>query len=62
MAYVKAGALKAWIIYPKSRRIEIYGGEGCREKTSFAVDTAARIDLFLAELLEGFDDFDFTLE
>ena len=40
-AYVNAGAVEAWIVYPQSRRIEIYGREGRREATSFAVDTAA---------------------
>ena len=44
MAYVNAGAVEAWIVYPQSRQIEIYAGEGRREKTSFAVDTAALLD------------------
>lgn len=44
MAYVNAGAVEAWIVYPQSRQIEIYGGEGRREGTSFAVDTAALLD------------------
>jgi Uma2 family endonuclease len=41
MAYVTAGALEAWIVYPQSRQIEIYGREGRQEASSFAVDTAA---------------------
>lgn len=44
MAYVNAGAIEAWIVYPQSRQVEIYGSEGRREKTSFAVDTAALVD------------------
>jgi Uma2 family endonuclease len=40
MAYVNAGAIEAWIVYPQSRRLEIYAREGRRETTSFAVDTA----------------------
>ncbi len=44
MAYVNAGAVEAWIVYPQSRQIEIYGDEGRRERTSFAVDTASLLD------------------
>ena len=44
MAYVNAGAVEAWIVYPKSRQIEIYAGEGRKEETSLAVDTAALLD------------------
>jgi Uma2 family endonuclease len=40
MAYVNAGAIEAWIVYPQSRRLEIYAREGRREATSLAVDTA----------------------
>ena len=40
-AYVNAGAVEAWIVYPQSRQIEIYDREGRREATSFAVDPAA---------------------
>ena len=41
MAYINAGAAEAWIVYPQSGQIEIYGREGRRAATSFAVDTAA---------------------
>ncbi len=40
MAYVNAGAVEAWIVYPQSREIESYGREGRKTATSFAVDTA----------------------
>ncbi len=39
-AYVKAGASEAWIIFPQSRQIEIYGREGRQPATSFAIDPA----------------------
>ena len=41
MAYINAGAAEAWIVYPQSGQIEIYGREGRRAATAFAVDTAA---------------------
>jgi hypothetical protein len=40
MASVNAGAVKAWIVHPQSREIEIYGREGRKAATSFAVDSA----------------------
>lgn len=40
LAYVNAGAVEAWIVYPESHDIEIYGREGRRPATSFAVETA----------------------
>jgi Uma2 family endonuclease len=40
MAYIIASAVEAWIVYPQSRQVEIYGREGRRDATSFAVDTA----------------------
>jgi len=39
MAYVNAGAVEAWIVYPESRHVEIYGREGRKAATSFAVDS-----------------------
>lgn len=41
MAYVEAGAVEAWIVYPQSRQIEIYARTGRQDATSFAVDTSA---------------------
>jgi Uma2 family endonuclease len=39
-AYVQAGATEAWIVFPQSRQIEIYGREGRRDNTSFSVELA----------------------
>lgn len=39
IAYISAGAVEAWIVYPQSRQVEIYGREGRRDATSFAVST-----------------------
>lgn len=39
--YVNAGAIEAWIVFPQSRQIEIYGREGRKEATSFILDMAA---------------------
>ena len=44
MAYVTAGALEAWVVYPLSKEIEFYGADGRRAKTSFAIDTATILD------------------
>ncbi len=41
MAYVKAGAIEAWIVFPQTRRIEIYDRGGSRESTSFNVEPHA---------------------
>ena len=38
MAYVNTGAVEAWLVYPESRRVEIYGRDGLQAATSFAVD------------------------
>lgn len=37
-AYVAAGATEAWLVFPKSRQIEIYGTEGRKQATVFAID------------------------
>lgn len=39
-AYLAAGATEAWIVFPQSRRVEIYGQAGQRESTSFPLDLA----------------------
>ncbi len=41
MAYVKAGAVQAWIAFPQTRRLEIYDRGGLRESTSFKVELGA---------------------
>jgi Uma2 family endonuclease len=37
-AYLASGATEAWIVFPQSKRIEVYGKEGRLESTAFAVD------------------------
>jgi Uma2 family endonuclease len=37
-AYIAAGALEAWIVYPQSERIEFYAQEGAIEHTRMTVD------------------------
>ena len=41
LAYVNVGAIEAWLVFPATGQIEIYGDEGRRERTAFAVDTTA---------------------
>jgi Uma2 family endonuclease len=41
MAYVNAGAHEAWLVYPESRRLEIYGRQGPAMSTQFAIETDA---------------------
>lgn len=40
VAYINAGAKEAWLVFPESRRIEIYGREGQLAATALAVDIA----------------------
>jgi Uma2 family endonuclease len=37
-AYLASGAREVWVIYPKSKRREIYGPEGRMEHSAFPVD------------------------
>ena len=37
-AYIAAGAREAWIVFPRSRRIEFYAQEGPIEHTRLAID------------------------
>jgi Uma2 family endonuclease len=37
LAYINAGTVEAWIVYPKSGQIEICGREGRKAALSFAV-------------------------
>jgi hypothetical protein len=39
MAYINAGAVEAWLVYPDRRRVEIYGRQGLLAATAFAIDT-----------------------
>jgi Uma2 family endonuclease len=41
MAYVLAGAREAWLVYPESRQVEMYGREGRLSTTAFNVDVAS---------------------
>jgi Uma2 family endonuclease len=40
MAYVRAGAREAWLVYPDSRQVEIYGRDGRLTTTGFGVEMA----------------------
>jgi Uma2 family endonuclease len=37
MAYVRAGAREAWVVYPESHSIEVYGAQGRLPNTGFDV-------------------------
>ncbi|MGH8672977.1 MAG: Uma2 family endonuclease [Burkholderiales bacterium] len=43
-AYLAAGALEAWIVYPLSRRFEFFGKSGALEYSSYAIDLSALFD------------------
>lgn len=38
MAYIGAGAVEAWILFPQTRQTEFYGRGGRQDSTSFPVD------------------------
>jgi Uma2 family endonuclease len=38
MAYVNAGAREAWLVYPDTRRVEIYGRQGPMTSTAFEIE------------------------
>lgn len=38
MAYVNAGAREAWLMFPDTRRVEIYGRQGLVDTTVFDID------------------------
>jgi Uma2 family endonuclease len=42
-AYLAAGAVEVWIVYPRSKRVEMHGKQGLLEHSRFPVDLA---DLF----------------
>ncbi|HZS67394.1 MAG TPA: Uma2 family endonuclease [Burkholderiales bacterium] len=42
-AYLAAGAVEVWIVYPRSKRVEVYGKQGLMNRSRFAVELA---DLF----------------
>ena len=37
-AYLAAGALEVWIVYPQSKRCEVHGKQGLMERSAYAVD------------------------
>ena len=43
VAYLAAGAEEVWIVYPRSKRVEIHGKQGLMQQSRFALDLA---DLF----------------
>lgn len=43
-AYLAAGAVEVWIVYPKSRRCELYGANGLLEASAYAVDLTGLFD------------------
>ena len=44
IAYINAGAREAWLVYPASRRVEIYGRPGRLAATTFPVDPDSLFD------------------
>ncbi len=45
-AYLAAGAVEAWVVYPTSKRIEVFSASGLQAGTSFALDLT---DVFAAQ-------------
>jgi len=43
-AYLAAGAVEAWIVYPQSKRIEFHGQAGKLDTSAFTVDLAGLFD------------------
>lgn len=43
-AYLALGATEAWIVYPRSRRVEFFGAAGPLARTGFALDLAPLFD------------------
>ena len=43
-AYLAAGAHEVWIVYPQSKRCELYGSEGSMPRSAYAVDLAGVFD------------------
>ena len=39
-AYLGAGAIEAWIAFPKAKRVEFFGARGSLERSTFSVDLA----------------------
>lgn len=43
-AYLAAGALEVWIVYPQSKRFEFHGRDGRMQNSGYAVDLAGLFD------------------
>jgi Uma2 family endonuclease len=43
-AYIDAGATEAWIVFPRSRRIEFYGKAGVIDRTQYELDLSHVFD------------------
>jgi len=43
-AYLDAGATEAWIVFPRSRRIEFYGKAGAMDRSGFELDLSKVFD------------------
>jgi hypothetical protein len=43
-AYLGAGALETWIVYPQSRRFEFFAQSGQLQQSRFAVDFSGLFD------------------
>lgn len=43
-AYLGAGASEAWIVFPRSRRVEFHGKAGALQRSAFAVDLSSLFD------------------
>ena len=43
-AYLATGAIEAWIVYPQSKRIEVFGTEGPLQRSAFPVNLVRLFD------------------
>ena len=43
-AYIAAGAFEAWIVFPRSKRVEFHGAPGAVARSSFAVELSSLFD------------------
>ncbi len=43
-AYLAAGAVEAWVVYPQSRRFAFFAKSGEMERSGYAVDLTAMFD------------------
>jgi len=43
-AYIDAGAVESWILFPRSKRIEYHGNDGLIQASSFRVDLSTLFD------------------